>query len=275
MEITALAENTSASMELRSQHGLSLHIQTHRHRVLFDMGESSLFAENARKLGVRLEEVDIAILSHGHYDHGGGLETFLNCNDSAAIYLRPHAFRPCYADHDGRLEYIGIDTSLASCERLLFSSELHRIDDQLTLFSGVKGDFARPAGNRDLYMRQAGAVLPDDFVHEQNLLLQDGELAVLFTGCAHCGIVNILEHCRGILGRFPDIVLGGLHLSNPVGENKTEAGDVYAVADYLRRTGSRYVMGHCTGARAFADLERVLGDRAEYLPTGGRWIFGE
>ena len=95
MKITALLENTATRPEMKTEHGLSLFIETEKHRILFDMGQTSLFAENAQALGVDLSSVDIAVLSHGHYDHGGGLSTFLQINDRAPCSFQPLPWMHC------------------------------------------------------------------------------------------------------------------------------------------------------------------------------------
>ena len=101
MKITALVENTVSEEQaerlgLGREHGLSLYIEACGHRILFDMGQSGLFARNAAALGVDLAAVDLAVLSHGHYDHGGGLARFLELNGAAPVYLNEHAFEPHY-----------------------------------------------------------------------------------------------------------------------------------------------------------------------------------
>ena len=101
MIVKVLAENTTSSEALGSEHGLSLYIETETHKILFDTGASGLFAENAEKMGVDLTRVDLAVISHGHYDHGGGLKTFLGINNRAKIYLHHMAFEPHYANRPG------------------------------------------------------------------------------------------------------------------------------------------------------------------------------
>ena len=96
MKIISLLENTSERDDVKTEHGLSLYIETNGHRILFDMGQTDLFYENASTLGVDLSLVDLAVLSHGHYDHGGGLRKFLEVNSTAPIYLRKEAFLPYY-----------------------------------------------------------------------------------------------------------------------------------------------------------------------------------
>ena len=97
MKITVLVENTTSNQKLNVEHGLSLYIETDKHHILFDAGDSNLFLENAKKLNIDLSLVDIFILSHGHHDHGGGLNAFLEINDKANIYVQHHAFSPHFS----------------------------------------------------------------------------------------------------------------------------------------------------------------------------------
>lgn len=121
MMLKVLSENTVASKEFGCEHGLSLYVETDRLHLLFDTGASGVFAENAEKLGVDLSAVDIAVLSHGHYDHGGGLQTFLKKNERAKVYVQRRAFDPHYADRpDGNKAYIGLDMALLPNERFVF-----------------------------------------------------------------------------------------------------------------------------------------------------------
>ena len=116
MKITALTENTSKT-GLPYEHGLSLYIETEKHNILFDTGQTELFAQNAGALGIDLGKVDIAVLSHGHYDHGGGLKSFLELNKTAPVYMSKFAFEPHY---NGTQKYIGLDLSLRDSGRIIF-----------------------------------------------------------------------------------------------------------------------------------------------------------
>ena len=98
MIIKTLVENTSKTGELKSEHGLSLYIETKKHKLLFDTGSSELYSVNAAKMGVDLAKVDIAVISHGHYDHGGGLETFLKINKKAKIYMHRNSLGKYYSN---------------------------------------------------------------------------------------------------------------------------------------------------------------------------------
>jgi len=194
MIIKSLVENTSISAEFKSEHGLCLYIETPKHKLLFDLGASSLFAENAKKLEVDLSEVDLVVISHGHYDHGGGLKAFLSENSKAKIYLNRQAFAKHYSHRpSGEKAYIGLDKSLMQSDRLIFAGEQLIIDDELELFSNIKGKKFVPSGNQDLFMESGGLLVPDDFRHEQNLIINEGGKILLVAGCAHKGIVNIIS----------------------------------------------------------------------------------
>ena len=104
MKCTVLVENTSLNEHYRCEHGLSLFIETAGQRILFDTGQSDLFAENAEKLGVDLSQVDFAVISHGHYDHGGGIQKFLDINHSAPVYIHEDAFLSAF--HEKSLRFL-------------------------------------------------------------------------------------------------------------------------------------------------------------------------
>ncbi|MDD5050027.1 MAG: MBL fold metallo-hydrolase, partial [Methanoregulaceae archaeon] len=119
MHLTTLVENTSRSDDLASQNGLSLYLEDHGKRILFDMGLDDTFFRNAEKLSVDISRVDYAILSHGHYDHCGGLETFLKHNTRAPVFLGSGSDQPLYSERPEKYRYIGLDDTLvdANSER--------------------------------------------------------------------------------------------------------------------------------------------------------------
>ena len=296
MKISVLLENTSISPDLSSEHGLSLFIETDSHNIIFDTGASSLFLGNADKMSVDVSKADIVIVSHGHHDHGGGLPDLLRMNGSADIYVNPFAFSDFRAiNGKNEANYIGLDKGLASEARIIKTSDHHVIDNELMLFSNVKGNFPRPSGNSTLHVRAGDndashvmlndrANMPndisnespvdrvnyvlDDFIHEQNLIIHEGDKYVLIAGCAHCGIVNIAEHCRAILGVYPNYVLGGFHLFNPTTGDYESAEAINTLAQALLNTGAMFYTGHCTGLSAYEQLRSVMGDKIVAMSTG-------
>ncbi len=266
MKFVTLLENTACREDLTASHGLSLYIETPRHKILFDMGPDESFVRNAEALGVDLSAVDVAMLSHGHWDHGGGLEAFLRVNRTAKIYVRENAFEPHLAAEPEGLKPIGVDDPLN--ERIIRVGESLRIDEELLLFADVPRDFDT-CGSSATLMKDSGAgVELDDFTHEQDLLITAEGKTVLVAGCAHRGIVNILAGAKARLGGLPDHTFGGFHLF------QLQAGDS-AADQVIDRTAAAllpgntvYHTGHCTGDYAYERLKAVLGDRLEPIPGG-------
>ncbi|GAB2044974.1 MBL fold metallo-hydrolase [Agathobaculum sp. TL06] len=268
MRIVSLMEDTACAPAFACEHGLSFYIETNGAKLLFDMGQTGLFVCNAARLGADLGAVDTAFLSHGHYDHGGGLAAFLKINSRAPVYVHERAFEPHFSHKPEGVKEIGLDSALAHSPRLRRVNGVTRIDDALTLFSDVTGVDCVPQGNRTLYERVDGQYVPDRFLHEQSLLVREGDKAVLFTGCAHRGVVNICARAGELLGRAPDAVVGGMHLLSPSAGKSEPDEAIRAVAARLAQTGSRYYTGHCTGAHAFGVLRETLGERLECFAAG-------
>lgn len=138
VKIIVLLENTTESSKLKCKHGLSLYAETENHKILFDMGPDALFLKNAEALGVNIADIDVAVISHGHVDHCGGLKYFLKKNQKAKIYLRPQALEEHYVKVIGIPFYAGMDRTLLSADRFVFADDTHVIDDEITLFSNKK-----------------------------------------------------------------------------------------------------------------------------------------
>jgi 7,8-dihydropterin-6-yl-methyl-4-(beta-D-ribofuranosyl)aminobenzene 5'-phosphate synthase len=269
MVIWALAENTTSNSALSCEHGLALYIETTKHKILFDTGASRLFADNASVMGIDLSKVDIAVISHGHHDHGGGLKTFLTINSQAKIYIHQNAFDKHYGIiPNDVMEDIGLDMSLLQSERFVFTGDQIIIDDELELFSDVWPIAYYPAGNKDLYMKNDGRIVNDDFEHEQNLVISESGKAMLITGCAHKGIINIVDRFFGGKNTMPECIIGGFHLFNPSFKKSEDASVTDAVGKYLLNTKALCFTCHCTGIESYERLRSIMGDRIRYLSTG-------
>ncbi len=276
MKITVLAENQALCDKLKAEHGLSLWIETKKHKILFDVGAGELFYDNAKKLGIDIAQADTMILSHDHYDHGGGLKTFLQVNEKAKIYMQQEVFGQRYAkDTNGAMTEIGLDKSLQGNDRFVFVQDELVIDEELTIFADVDTDIMAPTGNARLFMQSKGALKADDFVHEQNLLLSYGTKKVLFTGCAHRGIVNILEHVYRQTGRYADVVIGGFHLFDLNVQHAVDEENIRQIGRYMQKTGKMYYTGHCTGQDAYEVLKEMLCAKIEPLCGGSVIIIDE
>jgi 7,8-dihydropterin-6-yl-methyl-4-(beta-D-ribofuranosyl)aminobenzene 5'-phosphate synthase len=133
----------------------------------------------------------------------------------APMYLSKHAFDPHYSVIEKERRYNGIDVSLKNSDRYVFAGELLKIDEELTLFSGVKGRKCYSHANDSLYSEKGGVLVQDDFSHEQSMLVEEDGKSLLLGGCAHTGIVNIIEKCIAVTGKTPSCVISGFHLYNP------------------------------------------------------------
>lgn len=268
MKLTVLSENTSVSDALEHEHGLSIYMESAERRILFDTGAGCIFKSNAEKLGIDIAAVDLLVISHGHYDHGGGLRSFLEVNSRAKIYLHKQAFEAHYSKRAKGTVDIGLDQTLLPNERFVFCGEQLAIDENIEIFSRVKQKRLFPSCNATLRMKRGDEFVPDDFAHEQNLVIRSNGKTVLIAGCAHKGIVNIVDACRDRLGQYPDYVIGGFHFSGS-GGNQSEAPEVVdATGAYLASTHSQYYTCHCTGMENYQQLKRTMLEKIQYLSTG-------
>lgn len=250
MKLIALMENTACREELRAEHGLSLYLETGGQKILFDAGQSAAFAENANCLGVDLKTVDFAILSHGHYDHSGGLGRFLEINEDAPVYVSKWAFAPHWGSEN---RYIGVDPALESSGRIRYVEEATTLAEGITLYRMETA----PMDTAGLLMEENGMRKPDDFRHEQYLLVEEAGKRILISGCSHKGILNIMDAFR------PDVLVGGFHFMKMEDENFLQAA-----AWKLMAYDTTYYTGHCTGLTQYDFLKTRMGDRLHYLSAG-------
>jgi 7,8-dihydropterin-6-yl-methyl-4-(beta-D-ribofuranosyl)aminobenzene 5'-phosphate synthase len=253
MKITALTENTSCREDLGYEHGLSLFIETAETTLLFDMGQSDLFARNAEKLGVDLREAEKAVLSHGHYDHGGGLRTFLALNDRAPVYLSRYAFDEVF-NAEGK--YIGLDPALKSSSRLVFVGEEKALSPSMHLYGCNDRERAYPPDSAGLSVLREGRRIPDDFRHEQYLLIEEHGTRVLISGCSHKGIRDLIAWFR------PDVLVGGFHLMK-----KAPGAELEPYVQALGSCGAELFTCHCTGEAQFRYLQERM-ENLYYLSAG-------
>ena len=260
MRVTMLLDNISADGRLAAEHGLSLHIETGKHRILFDTGQSDAFARNAEMLGIDLSAVDIAFLSHGHYDHSGGLARFFELNSHACVYMHGGAFER-HIHEDGR--EIGIDSSLSGNPRIRFNEGTLRIDDELSLESCNERERPFASHGEGLLMLRDGLPVQDDFRHEHYLSIREAGSGrhVVISGCSHKGILNIMGWLE------PDALIGGFHFMglDPQGEGKAALDHA---AKALARHDCTYFTCHCTGKKQFDYLKNKLGNRLHYFAGG-------
>ena len=258
MRITALVENMS-NCELKAKHGISLYIETPKHKILFDVGPDNTLFENSDVYSIDLSKVDTVILSHGHIDHGGALEQFLKINPRAKVYAQRKAFEKHFSKFLFLKVNVGIASHLQTHPQVILLDGDYTIDEELILFTtpDIKKYYSK--ANDALYTYTG----KDDFSHEQNLMVF-GDANVLIMGCGHAGVVNILEKAMAFK---PQICVGGYHLWNPL-TKKTVSNDLLkGIALELAKHNVHYYTCHCTGQKAYQYFVEQLLD-IKYLFCG-------
>ncbi len=258
MKIRVLLENTASLPCFRTEHGLSLLIETGSRSILFDMGQSDAFAENAEILGADLSVVDAVVLSHGHYDHGGGISKFLSVNKSAPIYLSRFAFEEHLSGTD---RDVGLDKALEPNDRFVYTGDYTKIDDGIELFSCNERERKYITDPYGLNTVRDGQLIPEDFRHEQYLLFTQGRKRILFSGCSHKGILNIMDWLR------PDVLIGGFHFMelDPQGDGKAVLDEA---SEILMKYDTVYYTCHCTGIAQYEYLKKQMKEQLNYLSAG-------
>ena len=268
-KITIIVDN-KANDSILGEWGLSVLVEYEGKKILLDAGSSELFLENMKKLGIDVKEIEYATLSHAHYDHANGLPAFLDNNKTAKLYLRNATKDDCFKKLFLFHKYIGIPRNLIK----EYSDRIEMISGDYKLMDGVwliphKTDNLAAIGIREkMYRKKSHRWTPDDFAHEQSLVLDTDKGLVILNSCSHGGAANIINEIKKT---FTDKkvygLIGGFHLFNKSDD------EVREVAKKIRETGIEYICtGHCTKDRAFEILKEELGDMAEQMRAGFRIV---
>ena len=265
MKATVLIDNIAES-PLKDEWGLCIYIEHDGKKILLDTGASPRFSENAKKLGADISEVDYAVLSHAHYDHADGMEEFFNHNSKAKFYLRKECAENCYGRKLIFSKYIGIKKGVLKN----FSHRIEYVDSDAEIAKGVyliphKTENLESIGKKaGLYKRVNKKWVPDDFDHEQSLVIDTEKGLVIFNSCCHGGADNIIKE---VAQTFPQkkiyAIVGGFHLY------ESKDSEVIALGKSIEETGISLVCtGHCTGKKAYKLLSDILGDKCRQLKVG-------
>ena len=273
MRIVNLIENTEGHEGCVYAHGLSFYAETSKHKILLDLGPSEETLRNAEKLGIDLSEIDTVILSHGHYDHSGGIMPFAGLNPDAAVYMQASADADYFSDGGEkaggeRYRYIGIDKAISELPQVVKLKGDHRIDDELELFTIKKRSHALPFTNKRLLIKENGGFVNDDFAHEQYLVIRDGDRRILISGCAHNGILSILDAFKDKYGTAPDAVISGFHLMKKTKYTDEELREIIDISKELKKYPTQFFTCHCTGMPAYRIMKLTMGEKLQYVHTG-------
>jgi len=259
MKISVLVENTTKCCDLGAEHGLSFYIEALGQKILFDMGQTELFSLNAEKMGIDCRDVDFAVLSHGHYDHGGGLSQFFKINQSAMVYVNPKVFEDYYRNKE---RYIGLDKELKKTERFIAVKEKAVLAEGITLLSCQNQMLKYPIESFGLHKKENEQFTEDDFLHEQYLVIEENGKKVVISGCSHRGILNIMNWLK------PDVLIGGFHFSKLDPETKEGEAALRKASEELMSYPTVYYTCHCTGEKQYCFMKEVMQDQLNYCRSG-------
>ncbi len=268
IRITTLVEDTTSVPELPPEHGLSFWIEYGDKRILFDTGQSDLLIRNAKALGINLAQTDAIVLSHGHYDHTGGLSAVLGIAPKARIYLHPAAIEPKFSQSSPGTRSIGMPDSAKQAIR---NREVVRTESPTQLFGavGITGQVPRVNDFEDVggpFFIDKNCRQPDQLLDDQALFIESSKGLVVVFGCAHAGVVNTL-HRIADLSRQKHFyaVMGGMHLLSACEERVERTITVFREYN-LQRIGP----AHCTGAKAVEKFRAVFPEQFFTCSVGTR-----
>jgi 7,8-dihydropterin-6-yl-methyl-4-(beta-D-ribofuranosyl)aminobenzene 5'-phosphate synthase len=271
INITILIENTTHKASLKTEHGLSFWIEYGEKKVLFDTGQTESILYNAKILHIDLAKTDAILLSHGHYDHTGGLPAVLGIASKAKIYLHPAATEPKFSQKVSQVKYIGMPDS---AKKAIQDRHIIWTSAPAQIFAGVSltGQVLRLNDYEDVggaFFADEDCQKSDELLDDQALFIESSKGLVVVLGCAHSGVVNTLDYISSLTGRNSIYaVIGGMHLLHA--NHKRIANTINAFQKYEVQ---KIVPLHCTGRKATMNLKNAFGNRCSFLSTGGQIIF--
>lgn len=267
MKVVNLIEDTEGVTGCAFEHGLSFYMETVKHKILLDFGASAKTVENAKKLGIDLSKVDIGILSHGHYDHSGGILPLLQLNPNVIIYMQESAGNSYYHIKKDSKKYIGIAPEINNLPQVKKINGNYIIDNEIELFSGITGRKFFASGNMKLKQEVDGGYIEDSFAHEQCAVIRQENFTLLFSGCAHNGILNIMDKYYELYKSYPTVAISGFHMIQKQYSNK-DLENIKCTARELLKTGTIFYTGHCTGQVAIEEMQKIMGSQLKVIHSG-------
>ena len=264
LEILILVENKVYSSNLIAEHGLSFYLKYKGKKYLFDTGQGLAIINNARELNVDFNKLDGVFLSHGHYDHTGGLQKVLEVNPDLKVYGHPDIFRPMYSRRENYYKDVGFSMKREDIANFIPISKMTEIYSGIWLTGEIPGKIKPYSKFKTGSLSQ----LKDDyFKDDQSLVIETKKGLVVVLGCSHAGVINILKY---INKKFADnifAVIGGMHLKDMKKEK------VEDIIDYLSDLDLKLLSPlHCTGIEVACQMQNRLGAKVKRASIGEKFV---
>ncbi|MBN1144840.1 MAG: MBL fold metallo-hydrolase [Bacteroidales bacterium] len=260
MRVITLIENLVYQKDLFAEHGLSFYIEGLHQKILFDTGQTDSFIHNAAVLGIDLTAIDAVVISHGHYDHTGGLYSFLKINKKAKVFIKKEAFQPKY---HGPEKFIGVAYDQLLDKRIEYVQEKTEIDDGIFIMPDIPVRFPEDTHCRNFQVKINDKLVDDSFEDELYLAITQNRQLSVISSCSHRGIINIMVAARAHFPMPVDTILGGFHIRASL-DNQLET----LVKYFIEISPEAIGVCHCSGVEKFAWLQRHLGNKVFYNHTG-------
>jgi len=269
VKISVVVENTVGKDGMMPEHGMCFWIDTGATQAIFDTGQGGALLHNAQLMGIPLEKVESVILSHGHYDHTGGLKTVLQLSRNPKVYAHPAAFQPKFACNEyGQSRAIGMPAMNEKSVRklagdVIFTTRPTQITDPVF----VTGEIPRVTEFEDTgghFFLDKGCINSDPFLDDQALFFESSKGTVVLLGWAHAGVINTLLYIRQLTHGNPiHAVMGGMHLLSASHKRMDNT------IEYLTRINPDLLgPAHCTGRAATAELWEAFPQKCFSCPAG-------
>lgn len=274
LRITVLVDNAVASTGVLAEHGLSILIEADDRRILFDTGQGLVLRDNLSTLGTSLDPLDALVLSHGHYDHTGGIPAVLETVRPTAICLHPAALEAKFARREKPpFRSIGIpDRSRAALdgamERVVWTRAATEIVPGVWCTGEIPRSNPEEEGEQPFFLDEEGCS-QDPLIDDQALFIQTARGLVLVAGCAHAGVVNTVDHVCRLSGRTEVLaLLGGLHLGAASRKRLEKPGSALG-----RRNFKLIAPCHCTGLSAQSYFRARFNSLVRDVGAGSSFVF--
>ncbi len=262
MKITTLIENVVYDQGLTGEHGLSLYLESGDKKILFDTGQTGNFIDNSVNLGVDIGAVTDLVISHGHYDHTGGIVEFIRHNKQAIIHIKKEAFDKKYRSN--KTDFIGIPFEVGLVkERLNFIDKITEIATGLFVMPDIVITESDDLHYDGMFIKTENEFEPDRFNDELFLtVVHDSKISII-SGCSHNGITNICNTAKNNFNLPFSHIIGGFHLKKSGEEQLSLINDYFRMIDPVK-----IGVCHCTGIEKYGILKSVLGKKVFYNYTG-------